>query len=82
MAGYGNPRCKIPPSLVCRPLRPRLLYLQSFRFRVAVVVAVAVVDCSTEEVDVELLTMVCLKHAVMSAAQSVETLFEAHNLTK
>ena len=24
----------------------------------------------------------CLEHAVMSAARSVETLFEAHNLTK
>ena len=42
-------------------------------------VVVAVEDCSTEEADVELLTMTCLEHAVMSAALSVETLFEAHN---
>ena len=59
-----------------------LLYLQLFRFRVAVAVVVAVEDCSTEEADVERLTMMCLEHAVMSAARSVETLFEAHNLMK
>ena len=68
--------------LVCRPFRPRLLYLQLFRFRVAVAVVVAVEDCSTVEADVELMTMMCLEHAVMSAARSLETLFEAHNLTK
>ena len=53
-----------------------------FRFRVAVGVGVGVEDCSTEEADVELLTMMCLEHAVMSAARSVEMLSEAHNLTK
>ena len=68
--------------LVCRPFRPRRLYLQLFQFRVAVAVVVAVLDCSTEQADVELLTMMCLEHAVMSAARSVEMLFEAHNLTK
>ena len=85
IASYGHPRCIIPHFaylLVCRPFRPRLLYLQLFRFRVAVAVVVAVEDCSTEEVDVELLTMMFLEHAVMSAARSVETLCEAHNLTK
>ena len=66
--------------LVCRPFRLRLLYLQLFRFRVAVVVAFE--DCSTEEADVERLTMMCLEHAVMSAARSVETLSQAHNLKK
>ena len=40
-------------------------------------VVVAVEDCSTEEAD-----MMCLEHAVMSAARSVETLCESHNLTK
>ena len=60
----------------------RLLYLQLFRFRVAVAAVVAVEDCSTEEADVELLTMTCLEHAVIPAARSIETLFEAHNLTK
>ena len=45
-------------------------------------VVVAVEDCSTEEADVELLTMMCLEDAVMSAARSVETLREAHNLAK
>ena len=49
---------------------------------VPVAVVIPVEDCSTEEADVELLTMMCLEHAVMSAARSVETLFEAHNLTK
>ena len=86
IASYRYPRCTIPHFaylLVCRPFRPRLFYLQLFRFRVAVAVIVAVEDCSTEEADdVELLTMMCLEHAVMSAARSVETLFEAHNLTK
>ena len=48
----------------------------------AVAVVVAVEDCSTEEADVKSLTMMRLEHAVMSAAQSVETLFDAHNLTK
>ena len=84
IASYGHPRCTIPHFaylLVCRPFRLRLLYLQLFRFRVAIAVVVAVEDCSTEEVDVEILTMMCLEHAVMSAARSVETLFEAHNLT-
>ena len=85
IASYGHPRCTIPHFtylLVCRPFRPRLLYLQLFWFRVAVAVVVAVEDCSTEEADVELLTMMCLEHAVMPAARSVETLFEAHNLIK
>ena len=85
IVSYGHPRCTIPHFaylLVCRPFRPQLLYLQLFRFRVAVAVVVAVEDCSTEEADVELLTMTCLEHAVMSAARSVETLFEAQNLTK
>ena len=85
IASYGHPRCTIPHFaylLVCRPFRPRLLYLQLFRFRVAVAAVVAAEDCNTEEADVELLTMMCLEHAVMSAARSVETLFEAHNLTK
>ena len=68
--------------LVCRPFRPLLLFLQLFQFRVVVAVVVAVEDCSTEEADVELLTMMCLEHAVMSAARSIETLFEAHNLMK
>ena len=67
---------------MCRPFRPRLLYLQLFRFRVAVAVVVAVEDCSTEEADVEPLTMIWLEHAVISTARSVETLFEIHNLTK
>ena len=58
------------------------MYLQLFRFPVAIAVVVAVEDCSTEEADVECLTMMCLEHAVMTAARSVETLFEAHNLTK
>ena len=53
-----------------------------FRFRVAVAVVVAVEECSTEEADVEILTIMCLEHAVMSAARSVETLFEAHNFMK
>ena len=85
IASYGHPRCTIPHFaylLMCRPFQPRLLYLQLFRFRVAVAVVVAVEDCSTEEADVELLTMMCLEHAVISIARSVETLFEAHNLTK
>ena len=85
IAIYGHPRCTIPHFaylLVCRPFRPRPLYLQLFRFRLAVAVVVAVEDFSTEEEDVELLTMMCLEHAVMSAARSVETLLEAHNLTK
>ena len=80
---YVHPRCTISHFaylLVCRPFRPRLLFLQLFRFRVAVVVEVE--DCSTEEADVELLTMMCLEHAVMPATRSVETLLEAHNLTK
>ena len=84
-ASYWHPRCTIPHFayiLVCRPFRPRLLYLQLFRFRVAVAVAFAVEDCSTEDADIELLTMICLEHAVMSAARSIETLREAHNLTK
>ena len=67
---------------MCRPFRPRLLYLQLLRFRVAVAVVVAVEDFSTEEADVELFKMTCLEHAVMSAARSVETLFGAHNFTK
>ena len=82
LASYGHPRCTIPHFaylLMFRPFRPRLLYLQLFGFRVAVPVAVAVEDCSTEEADVELVTMICLESAVMSAARSVETLFEAHN---
>ena len=85
IVSYGHPRCTIPHFaylLLRRPFRPRLLYLQLFLFRVAVAVVIAVEDCSTEEADVELLTMMCLEHAVMSAARSVETLFEAHNLTK
>ena len=85
IARYGHPRCTIPHLaylLVCRPFRPRLLYLQLFRFRVAVAVVIAVEDCNMEKADVELLTMMCLEHVVMSAARSVETLFEAHNLTK
>ena len=86
IVSHGHPRCTIPHFaylLVCRPLRPRLLYLQLFRFRVAVaVVVVTVEDCSPEEADLELLTMMCLEHAVMAAARSIETLFEAHNLTK
>ena len=80
IASYGHPRCTIPHFaylLVCRPFRPRLLYLQLFRFHVAVAVVVAVEDYTTEEADVT-----CLEHAVMSAARSVETLCEAHNLTK
>ena len=84
-ASYGHPRCTIPHFaylLVCRPFRPRLLYLQLFRFRIAVAVVVAVEDCSTEEADVKLLTVMCLEHAVMSTARSVEPLYEAHNLTK
>ena len=85
IANYGHPRCTIPHFaylLVCRPFRPRLLYLQSFWFRVEAAVVVVVEDCSTEDADVELLTMMCLEHTVMSAARSIETLFEAHNLTK
>ena len=85
IASYGNPRCTIPHFaylLVCRPFRPRLLYLQLFRFRVAVTVVVAVEDCSTEEADIERLTMICFEHTVMSAARSVQTLFETYNLTK
>ena len=85
IASYGHPRCTIPHLgylLVCPPFRPRLLYLQLFRFRVAVAVVVAVEDCSTEEADVERLPMMCLEHNVMSAARSVEMLFETHNLTK
>ena len=85
IATYGHPRCTTPHFaylLVCRPFRPRLLYLQLFQFRVVVAVVVAVEDCSTEEADVERLTVMCLQHAVMSAARSVETLLEAHNLTK
>ena len=85
VASYGHPRCTIPHFayfLVYRAFRPRLLYLQLFRFRVAVAVVVAVEDCSTEEACVELLTMMRLEHAVMSAARSAETLFEAHNFTK
>ena len=79
---YGHPWCTTPhfaPLLVCRPFRPRLLYPQLFRFRVAVAVAVAVAvgDRSTEEADV-----MCLEHAVMPEARGVETLCEAHNLTK
>ena len=79
IASYGHPRCTIPHFaylLVCRPI-----YLQFFRFHVAVVSVVAVEDCSTEEAEVELLTMMCLEHAAMSAARSVKTLFETHNLT-
>ena len=53
-----------------------------FRFSVAVAVVVVVENCSTEEADVKRLTMMCLEHAVMSATRSVETFFEAHNLTK
>ena len=68
--------------LACRPFRPQLLYLQLFRFSVAVAVVVVVEDCSTEEADAELLTMMWLEHAVMSATRSVEIFFEAHNLTK
>ena len=56
--------------------------LQMFRFRVAVAVVVAVEDCSTEEADVEFLMTMYPEHTVMSQARSVETLFEAHNLTK
>ena len=86
IASYGHPRCTIPHFaylLVCRPFRPRLLYLHLFRFCVAVVVVVAIKDCSTEEeADGELLTMMYLEHAVMSAARSVETLSEAHNVMK
>ena len=85
IASYGHPRCTTPHFaylLVCRPFRPRFLYLQLFRFRVAVAVVVDVEDCSTEAADVELLTMMCLEHAVISAARSVKTLFETHNLTK
>ena len=85
IASYGHPRCTVPHFayvIVCRPFRPRLLYRQLFRFRVVVAVVVAVEDCRTEDADVELLTMICLEHAVMSAAPSEETLFEAHNLTK
>ena len=52
------------------------------RFHVAVAVVVAVEDCSTEDADVQLLTMMCLEYAVISAARSVETLFEAHNFRK
>ena len=64
-------------------VRPRLLYLQLLRFRVAVAVVVAVEDCSKEEADdVELLTTMCLEHAVMSAARSVEMLREAYDFTK
>ena len=85
IASYGHPRCTIPHFaylLVCRPFRSRLLYLQLFRFRVAVAVVVAVEDCSTGEAYVRRLTMMYLEHGVMSAARSVETLFEAHNLMK
>ena len=88
IVNYGHPRCTIPHFaylFLRRPFRPpRLLYLQLFRAAVAIVVAVvvAIEDCSTEEADVELLTMMCLEHAVMSAARRVETLFEAHNFTK
>ena len=56
IASYGHPRCTVPHFaylLVCRPFRPRLLYLQLFRFRVAVAVVVAVEDCSTEDADVK-----------------------------
>ena len=85
IASYGRPLCTIPHFaylLVCRPFRPRLLCLQLFQFRVAIADVVAVEDCNTEKADVELLTMMCLEHAVMSAARNVETLFKAHNLTK
>ena len=86
IASYEPPRWYTIPHfaylLVCPRFRPRLLYLQLFQFRVAVAVVVAVEECSTEEADVELLTIMCLEHAVMSAARSVETLFEAHNFTK
>ena len=74
IVSYGHPRCTIPHFaylLVSRPFRPRLLYLQLFRFRVAVAVVVAVEDCGTEGADVELLTVTCLVHAVMSATRSV-----------
>ena len=58
------------------------LYANLFRFRIAVAAVIVVEDCSTKEVDVALLTMMRLEHVVISAACSVETLFEAHNLTK
>ena len=74
IASYGHPRCTIPHfaySSVCRPFRPRLLYLQLFRFRVAVAVVVAVEGCSTEEADI-----------YFEDDVSRTRLYEAHNLIK